>query len=142
MLRRFSMKATVDANVIFSFLIKNAVTRRLLFNPSLELFAPEFIVNEFLAHLMEVRGKSGLPISDFLYLIEQVFAQITLVKDEDIKPFLPAAAALIADPKDWLYIACALLKDTIIWSNDGDFKTQTRVRVVTTSELIAEIGQL
>ncbi len=136
------MKATVDANILFACLIKDSTTRKILFNPTLSLFAPEFIVSELLAHVLEVQKKSGLREEELLRLIDKVFGQITLVSDKDLKPFLPAAASLINDSEDWMYISCALREDTVIWSNDNDFMPQKRVKVVTTKELIAMIGLL
>jgi predicted nucleic acid-binding protein len=136
------MKVTVDANVLFACLIKDATTRRLFFNPALSLFAPEFIVNELLVHILGIKEKSGLPDEDLLRLIEKVFGNIVLVSDKDLVPFLPAAASLVNDSKDWLYLSCALREDTIIWSNDSDFAPQRRVEVVTTKGLVAMVGSL
>ena len=136
------MKVTVDANVLFACLIKDSTTRKLFFNPALSLFAPEFIVEELLQHIIEIRGKSALGEEELHRLIAKVFGQLTLVPDRALKPFLPAAASLVKDPKDWLYLSCALHEDTLIWSNDNDFSEQKRVRVVTTKELIALVGLL
>jgi predicted nucleic acid-binding protein len=136
------MKATVDANILFACLIKDSATRRLLFNPALTLFAPQFIIEELIHHILEIKKKSGLPDADLLRLVEKVFSQVILVPDKDLIPFLPAAASLISDSKDWLYLSCALSKDTVIWSNDGHFTSQNRVKVLTTKELISIIGSL
>jgi predicted nucleic acid-binding protein len=136
------VKVTVDANVLFACLIKDSTTRRLLFNPALSLFAPEFIVNELLIHILRIKKKSGLSDKDLLRLIEKVFGGIILISDENLVPFLPAAASLVNDSKDWLYLSCALREDTIIWGNDSDFAPQRRVKVVTTKELLGMVGLL
>ena len=136
------MKVTVDANILFACLIKDSTTRKLFFNPALSLFAPEFIVEELLQHIIEIRVKSGLGEEELHRLIAKVFGQLTLVQDQALKPFLPASASLVKDPKDWLYLSCALHKDTLIWSNDNDFSEQGRVVIVTTKELIALVGLL
>lgn len=142
MLRHFSMRVTVDANVLFSCLIKDSQTRKLFFNPELMIFAPEFIVDELAKYVLEIKNKSGLSDSELLLLIDKVFGQIRIVPDKDLRPFLPAAASLISDPKDWLYLSCALSQDTSIWSNDAGFKVQNRVRTVTTKELSQIVGNL
>ncbi len=136
------MRATVDANVLFACLIKDSATRRLFLNPILTLFAPEFLKDELAAHIIEIRDKSGMNDGELLHMVEKVFAQVIFVPDKELKPFLPAAASLIADQKDWLYFACALREDTLIWSNDNDFSFQNRVKVLTTRELMASIGSL
>ncbi len=136
------MKITVDANILFACLIKDSTTRKLFFNPALFLFAPEFIVDEFTHHLVEVRKKSGLSNEELYTLIDKVLGQLVLVPDKNLKPFLPAAASLVDDPKDWLYISCALYENTIIWSHDMDFGAQKRIRVISTKELIDIVGSL
>lgn len=136
------MKVTVDANILFSCLIKDSQTRRLFFNPDLSIFAPEFIVDELVKHVLGIQDKSKLSASNLFSLIDIVFRQIRVVQDEELAPFLPAAASLIKDSKDWLYLACALSEDTLIWSNDRGFKTQNRVKVLTTKELSETIGTL
>ena len=140
--RRFSMKATVDANILFACLIKDSTARRLFFNPALSLFSPEFIVEELLGHILEIKGKSKLSEDELDRLIGRVLGQLTIVSDKDLRPFLPAAVSLINDPKDWLYISCALREDTIIWSDDNDFEPQKRIKVFTTRELVGIVGSL
>ena len=136
------MKVTVDANILFACLIKDSTTRRLFFNPALTLFAPEFIVDELLRHIFEIQEKSGLSEDKLHRLVVKVFGQLTLVLDKSLKPFVPAAASLVDDPKDWLYLSCALHGDTAIWSNDNDFSPQKRVKAYTTKELVALVGAL
>ena len=142
MQRRSSMKVTVDAKVLFACLIKDSVTRRLFFNPALALFSPEFIVDELLRHVLEIKEKSGLGEEELYRLTEKVFGQIALIPDKDLTPFLPGAAALVKDPKDWLYVACALRSDTSIWSNDSDFGFQRRFKILKTKELVSIVGSL
>ncbi|MBU2099761.1 hypothetical protein KKB11_00845, partial [Candidatus Micrarchaeota archaeon] len=67
---------------------------------------------------------------------------INFISDQELKPFMPASASLIKDPKDWLYIACALKEDTIIWCNDKGFKKQERIKTLTTTEMKEEFGSL
>lgn len=136
------MKVTVDANVLFACLIKESATRRLFFNPALALYAPEFIVDELLKHVLMIQERSGLGKEELHRLIIKVFGQLTLVPDDALKPFLPAAASLVDDPKDWLYVSCALYGDTAIWSNDTDFGPQKRVKIFTTKELVELLGAL
>ncbi|MDO8538215.1 MAG: PIN domain-containing protein [archaeon] len=136
------MKVTVDANILFACLITDGVTRRIWFNPEISLFAPRFILNEFLKYKQEIVKKFKGTEKEFDQLLEKALLQVKLVSDEDLKPFIPAVKTLIADEKDWLYLACALKEDTIIWSNDNDLKKQSRIKVKTTQELIEEVGTL
>ncbi len=142
MQRRFFMKVTIDANILFSCLIKDSQTRKLFFSPELSIFAPQFISEELIKYLPELRAKSKLSETEFLVLLDKIFGQIKIIPDKDLAPFLPAAASLLKDPKDLLYISCALSEDTIIWTNDKGFKVQSRVKALTTEELSQMVGTL
>jgi len=41
------MDLVIDANILFSVVIKNGATEEILFNEDLHLFAPEFLFEEF-----------------------------------------------------------------------------------------------
>ena len=136
------MKLVVDANVLFSALLRKGLTRHLWFHPEMQLFAPEFILNEALSHNAELLKKYGGTREEFLRLFECLAGQVSLVSDSDLKPYLPAASTLSQDSKDWLYLACALYANAAIWSQDKDFQGQARVEIKTTIELANEIGLL
>ncbi len=136
------MKATADANILFACLIKNGETRKIWFNPKLKLYAPAYIINEFLKYKNQLEKKSALNNQAFEKLLHNAIAQLNLVPDSELNPFLTAAKTLSKDSKDWLYLACALKEDTIIWSNDKEFKNQSRIKIRTTTELMDEAGHL
>lgn len=131
------MKVTVDANIFFSALLRKSTTRKIWFNPEIQLYAPGFLLQEFRKHEKFLNSKYSGTGEEFSELSEKLLAQIIFVSDSELKPFLPAAAFLIKDEKDWLYLACALKENTIIWSNDKGFQKQARVKVKTTAEMLA-----
>ncbi len=136
------MKVTVDANILFSALLKKSLTRRIWFVPEIQLFAPRFLLKEFQKYAPYLKKKYQGNQREFRLLYEKLLEQVVFAKDEELKPYLPAAASLSTDPKDWLYLACALKEDTIIWSDDKEFKKQTRVKIKTTQEMKEEVGML
>jgi predicted nucleic acid-binding protein len=136
------MKATIDANILFSALLKKGMTRKILFGPEMNLCAPKFLLIEFLKYKKYLKSKFGGTEEEFEALLQKIISQIRFVPDEELKPYLPAARTLAEDPKDWLYLACALKEDTIIWSNDRGLKKQGRIRVFTTHEMKKEFGNL
>ena len=133
------MKAVADANVLFACMLRDGGTRRAWFNAELSLYAPRFVIKEFLKYEEELAGRYAGSRADFNQLFEIVLRQARLVDDADLAPYLPAVASLSADSKDWLYLACALKEDAALWSNDRGFSGQTRVRVLTTTQLLAEL---
>ena len=52
------MELVVDANILFSALINEGTTRELMLNDELVLFAPEYIIDEFLEHIIELERKT------------------------------------------------------------------------------------
>lgn len=136
------MKATVDANIFFASLIREGNTRRLWFNTAIRLFAPEYIIREFLKHKQTIIKKSGADPRAFEQLVEKTLRPLTLVPDAELAPFLLAAQTLTQDPYDIYYFACALKENTIVWSNDKHFQQQHRIPVKTTEQLLNEIGWL
>ncbi len=136
------MKATVDANILFSALLKKSLTRRIWFVPEIRLFAPRFLLKEFQKYASYLENKYHGNTAEFQSLCEKLLEQVVFVEDGELKPYLPAAASLSKDPKDWLYLACALKENTIIWSDDKEFKKQARVETKTTKEMKEEIGML
>ena len=77
---------------------------------------------------------------EFDTILEKLRAELIVVADFELQPYLPAATSLAQDSKDWLYLACALKENTLIWSQDKGFKSQTRVPVKNTAELAQELG--
>lgn len=136
------MKVTVDANALFSAILKDSTTRKLWFNSELDLFAPGFLIIEFRSHEKELLTKFSGTEKDFGLLVEKIISEVKLVSDEELMPFMQAASTLTNDKKDLLYFACALKENTVIWSNDKGMKKQQRITVKTTSELTEEIGAL
>lgn len=133
------MKLVADANVLFSALIRDGTTRRLWFEPNISLYAPAMIVVELIKYRPCIDAKNSGETQALELLVEKALSKLSIVGEESLKPYLPAAASLITDSKNWLYLACALKENAAIWSNDKHFKAQKRVQVKTTSELLKEV---
>ena len=136
------MKAIVDANILFSSIVKNKDSRKVWFNPDLELSAPEFILAEMVKYRALLEKKSGKNSADFERLLAIILGNVEIIPDYELKPYLPAAESLVNDPKDFLYLACAIKENALLWSNDKELKKQGRVKVLNTQEMIKEFGSL
>ncbi len=128
------MRLIVDANVLFSAMLREGLTRRLYFDRRLVLFAPRFMLKEFGKYAEELQKRSRLPKKEFAELGKMLLARIRWIPDEEILPFIPAAKHLCTDEKDAPYLACALAVDADLWSRDRDLR-QPRVNIWETSEL-------
>ncbi|MBI3587690.1 hypothetical protein HY095_00690 [Candidatus Micrarchaeota archaeon] len=130
------MKLVVDANILFSALLRDGITRKIWFSPEIVLYSPGHPLMEFDAKRLEILGKFDGSEKEFEGLGDLLCNQVTVFSDEYLKPYLPAASSLSRDSKDWLYLAAALYCDADIWSRDKGFAGQGRVRIWSTTDLM------
>ncbi|MFH0701852.1 MAG: PIN domain-containing protein [Candidatus Woesearchaeota archaeon] len=131
------MKLIVDANVLFSALIKGGETQRLLILPFFELYAPEFILEELENHQEEILIKSNRTKEQFSALLQSLRKVIEFVPQKELTSFQPKVEKFCPDPDDLPYFALALMLDCPIWSNDKELKQkQNVVKVYSTTELL------
>jgi predicted nucleic acid-binding protein len=131
------MKLVIDANVLFSALLKDGLTRKLLFHPEVQAFAPAFIAVELVEHERELLSKFSGTVQEFRSLTDLVLSQVALLPDQKLSPYLQAVESLSKDDDDLLYLAAALYSGSDLWSRDRGFAGQRRVKVWSTSELAA-----
>lgn len=131
------MKLVLDSNIIFSALIKKSTTRNIILSDAFDLNAPEYIFSEITKHKELLLRKSKLDKRDFDALLLLLQKHIHLVSNEkyDEKTSIAEDILKDIDITDSPFLALALALDCSIWSNDGHFKQQYKVRVYTTKEL-------
>lgn len=135
------MKLVVDANILFSFFKKGSATRKfILSHPELELFTPVYVFKELDTHRGEVESKSKINDRVFELTKERLLVYVNRVPLSEFKKFWGDAKRVSPDPDDAQYFALALKLNCPIWSEDRKLKRQTRVRVVSTTELIELLG--
>ena len=131
------MKLIVDANVLFSALIKDGLTAELLISDKLQLFAPEFLFTEFAKYedlILRKTHRNEEEFNNFLGILKE---QIFIVPKKEIIPFMDEADKNSPDPKDKLYLALAIALKSSIWSNDKKLKQgQDKITVFSTEELL------
>ena len=131
------MELVVDANVLFSALIKEGTTRELLLSNEFVLYAPEFLLDEFLEHVGELESKTHVEKELLKEKIKELIRQsdIRVISRDEIKPFIDKAIRVSPDPDDFIYFAAALKLDCPIWSNDKKLKRQDAVKIYSTHDL-------
>jgi predicted nucleic acid-binding protein len=131
------MKLVVDANILFAALIKEGSTAELLISDKLQLFAPEFLFEEFSKYKELILKKTHRSNEEFNQFFDLLNDQITIVPKKEITPFIDKAEKISPDPKDIIYLALALALKSNVWSNDKKLKEgQNKVNVLSTEELI------
>jgi predicted nucleic acid-binding protein len=124
--------------VLFAALIRRNATFLLLFEDSLKLYAPDFISDELALHKDELLEKTSQTSSEFDQAYLALSKRLHMVPTSRFAGHVPDAQALSPDPKDVSYFALALYLggDVALWSNDKRLKSQDRIAIVSTSELI------
>lgn len=134
------MEAVVDTNELISALIKPARSRELLCSSELMLYAPERIISESIAHKDEIISKAGITEHEFSMLMRFLLSRVIIVPNDEIKPFVKDALKLVTHEEDALFVALALSKKIPLWSEDKALKRQSSVKVLSTTELLKELG--
>ncbi len=131
------MYVVLDTNILFSALIRDSTTRKLILEYDGTFLFPEYIFEEAEKHKDEIFKKSGMDAEDFNELLAIILRKVNIVPSEVLEPYRREAYEIVKDidVNDVLFVACALAyKESIIWSNDSSLKKQSRIKVINTSE--------
>src|SRR3989338_2911895 len=114
------MRAVLDSNVLFRTLISHGSVVTLVFNPKLELFAPERLKEEFARNREDILSKTRLSESEFEELAAFLFSQIAFIPLGAYRQFIPKAKSLLGShQKDEDFVALCLLKGCKIWTYES-----------------------
>ena len=130
------MELVIDANILFSALIKNSLTAELVFNDEIKLYSPEFIIEEFLKYEDEILEKTSRTRENFVMTMHMLKDIISVVPQEEYSALIVQGKEISPDPNDVLYFALALKLNCAIWSNDTRLKKQDKVKVYSSSEVM------
>ena len=133
------MNIIIDSNELFSTLIKDSITRKIILEYASFFLFPSFIFEEMQKHKTELLKKSRMSGEDFSKLLQLILKKVVIVPNEVLIPYRKEAFEIVKniDPDDVLFVACALAyPNSIIWSNDRKLKKQSRVKVLNTKEII------
>ena len=130
------MRLVVDANILFAALIKNSRTADLLFNENLRLCAPLALIEEFLNYGGLILEKTSRSREEFIQTVHLLKEVLEIIPESVYFGFIKEAKTISPDRGDALYFALALSLKCGIWSNEKVLKTQDRVRVYSTKDLL------
>jgi len=135
------MDLVVDANVLFSILIKSGKTEEIMLETELHLFCPEFIFEEFEKYKDEILEKTKRTEKEYKDVFEIIKVKIKTIPNEETEKYMDEARRISPDKKDVDYFALALKMKCAIWSNDKPIKNkQNEVIVYNTEELVNLFG--
>lgn len=131
-------KIIIDSNVLFSALIKNSLTRKIILEYERFFLFPSYIFKEMEKYIKDLFRKSKMKKKDFDLLLNLILYKVNIVENEVLDKYRKDAYEIVKciDPDDVIFIACELAhQNSILWSYDKKLKKQTKVRVLNTSEL-------
>ena|SRR3989338_506709 len=133
------MKIILDANVLFSALIKDSTTRKIILEYDGFFLFPLFIFEEMEKHKEELFSKSGMTHKEFNELLQLILKKVVIVPSEVLLPYQKEAWDIVKDIDidDVLFVACVLAyQDSILWSDDKKLKYLAGIRVLNTKEIV------
>ncbi|MBU2589621.1 MAG: PIN domain-containing protein [Nanoarchaeota archaeon] len=130
------MELVVDANILFSALIKNNVTADILFDNRLKLYSPEFIIIEFMKYEDLILKKTKRTKEEFVQFMHQLKERIIVIPKEEYLSFFEKAKKFSPDKNDIMYFALALKIKCSLWSNDRLLKEQDKIKVYNTKDVL------
>ena len=136
------MRIIIDSNILFSALIKDSITRRIILDYDDQFLFPSYIFEEMEIHKNELLTKSKMKSRDFEDLLRLLLRKVIIIPNEVLLHYKCEAYKIIKDidPDDVTFIACALaFSDSVIWSDDKKLKQQSKVKIINTNEMYSLI---
>jgi predicted nucleic acid-binding protein len=136
------MRIVLDSNILFSALIKDARTRKIILEYNDFFLFPSYIFIEMEKYKREIMKKSALNNEEFNKLLHLLLEKVMIIPDEVLLAYKKKAIEIVndIDPNDVLFVAAALAyPNSIIWSNDKKIKKQVKVKVLNTQEILEVI---
>lgn len=131
----------VDANVLFSALLRDGTTRHMILFGGLDLHTPDAIWDEFDRNRAYLLKKSGATEQAFGRLLELMKDRIASVPLDAVRPHVATAERALG-PKDRLdapYVATAIAIGGAMWTQDRRLSRKAGVRCYTTKELLKRL---
>jgi len=136
------MRLVVDTNILVSFFRANPVnefiSRSKLLN--LYLFSSEYVFEELRRNKEDVLKYSGVDLEQFEVKLSELLTFIKIVPERLYKEFESEAKQPSPHDKDIPIFALALKLNCPIWSNELVFKKQSKVKILSTRDMIELFG--
>ncbi len=128
-----------NTNRIIAALIKDSISRKVIYSDKFLLLTPKFALEELKGNKSELLEKTKLGESAFENLLSLIMNNLYVVDDSIIRYKFEKARRIMdkIDKDDTPFIALALsVSNDGIWTDDKHFQRQNKVRVWRTSDLV------
>ncbi len=122
----------VDTNRIIAGLIKDSISRRIIYSDKFLLLTPKFTLQELKDNKKIILKKSGLSESGLESLLSAMMSNMYVVDDSIIKYKFEEAKHIMdkigKDDTPFIALALAVTNDGI-WTDDKHFEKQSQIKV-------------
>ncbi len=129
------MILVIDANSFIAGFLRDSMSRRIIVSDKVKLFSPDWLEQEFNRNEYELMGKFP-DKSKFSETRSILLGFVNMVPYNEYESNLNEASKLTKHEKDVPYFALALSLNCAIWSNEISFKSQSKIKVYSTSDLV------
>ncbi len=130
------MKLVVDTNILFNFFKEDSFTKDIILSKEIELIAPKKAEEEIIKYKELIKNKNNINENQFKELLSEL-KQIVKISEKDYyQKFLSEAEKFSPDIADAEFLALCIKEKIDLWSKDKLLKSQNKVRVINTEELI------
>ena len=131
------MIIVVDTNRIIAALIKNGVSRQILFSKNFHFITPSFTLTEISKYKKHIMKKAVINENQFWQLLDIIFERVRIIPKTDYENKIRIVTQLISDKEDISFLALAISQNCNgIWSDDAHFLEQNKVKIFTTKKMI------
>ena len=147
MLKRLHWTLIVDASILFSFFKEDSARRRIieeLPNLGCKLFSPEFAFKELISDKEKIMKYGKINELSFAFLFSLLLRKVEPKAEKEYKDLLSEANKISPHSeevkKDDPYFALALAFNSVIWSDEEEFKQQSKIEIFDTKSLKELLG--
>jgi len=132
------MKLVVDSNILVSFFRPNPVSM-IIYNSKffdLDLSSPTYVIEELRKNKKDILKYSNINLEQLNEKLSELSKLIKIFSIEEYKKFKKEAKKISPHDKDIPIFALALKLNCAIWSNEPEFKQQSKIKVFSTKDII------
>lgn len=129
------MELVADTNIVAAAIVKDGMTRSLLFRSDLVLHSPAHLSEELERNKDVFIEKSGLSEEAYLQAAEIIVSNVNQIPMREYAHLKERAENISPDRKDWSFFAVAIYLKCPIWSNEKRLKDQNKIAVYNTAEI-------
>jgi len=131
-------RVIVDTNRIIAALIKDSISRKILYHADIEFLGISFSMGEVTKHKGYILEKAKISEEEFEIILGKIIHKVVFIDDILISLHIEEAKRIMLeiDSDDVPFISAALATGADIWSDDEHFTKQKKIKVWKTTDLM------